>query len=302
MPLTDRFRSHILILLANIIFGINTPLSKYMLSGHITSGSLIILRMFFGCLLFWTLSLFFPKEKVTPKDLFVLFLCSLLGIVLNQGLYVYGLSITSSLDASILVTATPIFVMFLAYAILKEMLSKIKIFGVIWGAIGAIWLALSANIDGNMSASLTGNFAVLSASLLYSIYFVYSKKLSQKFTAITIMKWMFLFSVIVTMPLFYDDFIDSPLFNPETTWADIGAIGYIIFFATFLGYLLVPMALRHMRPTTVSMYNYVQPLVAAMIAILFLGDTFTLSKILSSIMILSGVYLVTISPRRPKVE
>ncbi len=299
-----RARSHLLILLTNVIFGVNTPLVKYLLSGRLTPDSLTAMRILFPCVLFWTVSLFLPKEKVSPKDLFLLFVCGMLGIVMNQWIFVSGLRITSPVDAAVIVTSVPIIVMVLSFFFLKETLSGLKIGGVLTGAAGAVWLVLLANGSGASagSASLRGNLMVLGTSLLYSVYFVISKPLTLKYSACTIMKWMFFFSLLMAAPFLYDDFLLSPAVAGTENSYDYLACFYVVFFATFLAYFLIPMALRHMRPTTVSMYNYIQPVIATVIAIIYFDADMTWQKIASALLIFSGVYMVTVSREKHALE
>ncbi|MEG1749485.1 MAG: DMT family transporter, partial [Tannerellaceae bacterium] len=140
----DKMKGHILILITNILFAINIPISKFLLPTHVAPEGLTIMRMTFACAMFWLSSLFFTHQKVTMKDLGTLFICALCGVGLNQGLFIVGLNRTSPVDASIIATAVPIFVMLLAALILKEPITQKKAFGVFIGATGGITLILSS--------------------------------------------------------------------------------------------------------------------------------------------------------------
>ncbi len=294
----ERLKGHSYILLANIIFGLNTPISKYLLSGRISPEALTFARMLGACACFWVLSLFLPRQKTSKKDLALLVFCSLFGVVLNQGAFIFGLSSTSTLDASVIVSATPIFVMVLAFFVLGEPITVKKAAGVAVGASGAVWLVAGAGGGGSSDggASLIGDAIVLSSGLLYSIYFVMAKPITQRYFSATMMKWMFLYATLITAPFLAGDLFSSDTFSGFGA-SDWLCVGYVVFGATFLSYLLIPMALRVMRPTTVSMYNYIQPVVSSAVAIAFFGDELTFQKLLSAAMIFLGVYLVTISRR-----
>ena len=129
----EKLKGHLLILAANILFAINMPVSKYLLPEHVQPEALTSMRMSFACVMFWITSLFVPYEKVPLKDLGLLCLCALCGVGLNQGLFIWGLNTTSPVDASIIATAVPIFVMILAALILKEPITRMKTFGVLLG-------------------------------------------------------------------------------------------------------------------------------------------------------------------------
>ena len=156
----EKLKGHLLILVANILFAINMPVSKFLLPGHVLPEALTIMRMSFACVMFWITSMFVPYEKVTPRDLGLLFVCALCGVGFNQGLFIWGLNTTSPVDASIIATAVPIFVMILAAIILREPITKMKAFGVLMGVAGAVSLILQSTHGTNQASSLTGNLMI----------------------------------------------------------------------------------------------------------------------------------------------
>ncbi|MDR3141083.1 MAG: DMT family transporter [Tannerellaceae bacterium] len=299
----EKLKGHLFILLANVLFGINMPISKYLLPDLVQPESLTIMRMLFACIMFWLASLFMKKEKVPLKDIGLLFICGMCGIAFNQSLFLWGLSQTSPVDASIIATSGPIFVMLLAALILKEPITKLKAFGVLIGAGGGVLLILSSTYVSNQASSLEGDLKIVTSGFIYSIYVVISKPLSQRYSPVTIMKWMFLFSSIVLAPFMYRSMLDTAVFHRiPADWKEVSAIMYVLVGATFIPYLLIPMALKRIRPTTLSMYNYAQPIIASLIAVMAGQDTFSVSKIISSILVFVGVYMVTQSKSREDVE
>lgn len=299
----EKLKGHILILIANILFAINMPISKYLLPSHVTPESLTIMRMAFACMMFWITSLFVKRETVPLRDIGLLFVCAFCGIALNQGLFIRGLNITSPVDASIIATGVPIFVMLLAAIILKEPITQKKAFGVFLGIIGAITLILQSTQQNNQASSLGGNLMIVLSGFSYSIYLVISKPITQRYSSVTIMKWMFLFSTLMLLPFTYAHVLNTPAFNhPALDYKELTAIFYVLFGATFVPYLLIPMSLKRIRPTTVSMYNYAQPIVASFIAVLVGQDSFSFQKLLSAILVFVGVYLVTQSKSRADIQ
>ena len=299
----EKLKGHILILITNILFAVNMPISKYLLPTHVPPEGLTIMRMLFACVMFWMVSLFTAKEKVPLKDLGLLFICALCGVGINQGLFIVGLNRTSPVDASIIATSVPIFVMLLAALILKEPITRKKSFGVFLGASGGVILVLSSTHTVQTSSSLDGDLMIIVSGLMYAIYLVLSKPLTLKYSSITMMKWMFLFTSLTLFPLTYQHILDAPVFHQiEWNWTVLSALFYVLFGATFLPYLLIPMSLKRIRPTTVSMYNYIQPIIASLIAVMIGQDTFSLQKIVSAILVFVGVYLVTQSKSREDLE
>lgn len=299
MPTPDKLKGHLLILAANILFAINMPVSKYLLPLHVTPEALTIMRMAFAAVMFWISSLFVPYQKVPPKDLALLFVCALCGVGFNQGLFIWGLNSTSPVDASIIATAVPIFVMILAALILKEPITGKKASGVLLGVAGAVSLILQANQAGSQGGSLGGNLMITFSGFIYSIYLVLSKPLTARYSAVTMMKWMFLFSTLAVMPFTVGHILQTPAFHhPTPDYGELGALLFVLFGATFVPYLLIPMSLKRIRPTTVSMYNYVQPIIASLIALLAGQDKLSFGKFLSAALVFLGVYLVTQSKSR----
>lgn len=299
----EKLKGHILILITNILFAVNMPISKSLLPDHVSPEGLTIMRMAFACIMFWFISLFTKYEKVTLKDLGLLCICALCGVGFNQGLFIVGLNITSPVDASIIATSAPIFVMILAAIILKEPITKKKAFGVLLGATGGISLILASNYSGNQTSSLSGNLMITFSAFIYSIYLVLSKPLTLRYSAVTMMKWMFLCSTVVLLPFTYDHILDAPLFHrEECSIKEWSSLLYVLIGATFIPYLLIPMSLKRIRPTTVSMYNYIQPIVASFITVLVGQDSFSIQKFLSAALVFIGVYMVTRSKSREDIE
>jgi drug/metabolite transporter (DMT)-like permease len=299
----EKRNGHGLILVANVLFAVNIPISKYLLPYHVAPEALTIMRITFACVMFWIVSLFIKKEKVPLKDLGLLFLCGMCGIAFNQSLFIIGLSRTSPVDASIIATTGPIFVMLLAALILKEPITRMKTFGVLMGVAGGTSLILSSAQAGGQSSSMNGDLLIVSSGFIYSIYVVLSKPLSQRYSPVTIMKWMFLFSAIVLLPFTCTYVLETPFFYQEHPDREVlSGLLYVLIGATFIPYLLIPMSLKRIRPTTVSMYNYIQPIVASLIAVMAGQDRFTPGKFLSAAVVFLGVYLVTKSKSREDVE
>ncbi len=294
----DRRAGHLIMFAVTLIFGINIPLSKSLLPVWISPEGLTLSRILFGTFAFWMASLFISPEKVSIREHRFFLIGALCGVVFNQGLFITGLNMTSPIDASIIITSGPLFAMLFASILLKEPITLLKISGVFVGACGAILLVFNGHHASNApSSNLTGNLMVLGSAFLYAFYLVFTKPLTQRYSPITLMKWMFLYASIMVTPLYYQKLITAPVYlHPEKI--AILQILYTLTMATFVAYLLIPMAQQRIRPTTISMYNNFQPLIAAFVAISFGMDHFSVVKILAALLIFCGVYLVTRSKAR----
>lgn len=294
---------HIAMFGANFLWGVMTPIAKSVLqTGLISAFALTTYRMLGAAILFWLASLFTRKEKVTPKDLFLLFLASLFGITFNQGCFIAGVSMTSPIDASVITTTVPIITMVLAALYLKEPITTKKVTGIILGAGGALILILSGQYlypSGNGN-NMTGNILCLMSEICFAVYYVVFRDLIRRYSPVTLMKWMFTFAAICCIPFAYSDMISIDFMNiPSSVYV---SIAFIIIGATFLSYLLIPIGQQRLRPTVVSMYNYIQPIVASMLAIILGMDTLGVIKILAIVLVFSGVYVVNKSKSREQLE
>lgn len=299
MQLTKR-TGHLSLFIANLIFGLNTPISRTIIPDIVDPYALTFLRIAGSTILFWGISFFTKKEQIPWKDILMLFFASVFSIILNQVPYIQGLSMTSPIDASLVTSMLPIITMLLAALIIKEPVTWLKAIGVIVGASGALILILHSNNGSTKSGNMVGDLIIFSAASSFALYLTLFKKLISKYSPVTTMKWMFLFSAIVSFPV-----CRQGLIHTDFSTLDISVylrIGFVVIFATFLAYLLIPLGQKTLRPTTLSMYNYLQPIVASFVAVILGMDTFGYEKILSTVLVFAGVYIVTQSKSRAQME
>lgn len=290
MSKLNKKHGHIALFIANFIFGLNTPITRTIVPQVIDPFVMTFFRMAGAAVLFWIASIFAKKEKVPTKDIVRFFFASLFAIVLNQTAFIYGLSKTSPIDASLVITLLPIVTMILAAIVIKEPITLKKALGVIIGASGALILILGNSTNGS-TGSMAGNLIVLGSVLSFAIYLTIFKDLITKYSPITAMKWMFLFAAIVTTLISFKAVAqtDYSLFNLSI----ILRICYVVVLSTFFTYMLIPIGQKTLRPTTVSMYNYLQPIVASLATVIIGMDKFGIDKVISTLLVFIGVYLVT---------
>ena len=303
-----KLKGHAALWVANIIWGLNAPIGKSVLWSEthpqgVSPFALSVYRMLGACLLFWTVSLFLPREKVAPRDIVLLLFASVFGIQLNQMLFLWGLSLTSPIDTSIIATIVPVLTMVLATLFLREPITWLKAGGVLLGCGGALLLILVSRHGTGGTSSVAGDVLCVISAVSYATYLTAFRNVIVKYSPVTTMKWMFLFTTLTLVPFTFRHVLDAPAFHREVwDFTELGAIFYVLFGATFLPYLLIPMSLKRIRPTTVSMYNYVQPIVASFIAVMIGQDTLSWQKVLSAVLVFTGVYLVTQSKSREDME
>ena len=302
IQINDRyFKGHIALFGANLIFGLNTPISKALL-GHpqITPFAVTFFRMTGAALLFWLVALMGKREPVKAKDLMLLFFASFFGIQLNQTAFYTGLAMTSPVDASVITTLVPILTMPLAALFLKEPVTWKKTIGVIVGAAGALLLILNSDHAGRSGASAIGDMFCMLSALSYAIYLTAFRNVIRRYSPVTVMKWMFLFAAVCTAPLCWESVASIDYASlPAEAYLQIA---YVVIFATFISYMLIPVGQKLLRPTVVSMYNYMQPIVSSLVAVALGMDVFGWWKGGASLMVFAGVYIVMLSKSRAQVE
>ena len=249
-----KLKGHAALWVANIIWGLNAPIGKSVLWSEthpqgVSPFALSVYRMLGACLLFWTVSLFLPREKVAPRDIVLLLFASVFGIQLNQMLFLWGLSLTSPIDTSIIATIVPVLTMVLATLFLREPITWLKAGGVLLGCGGALLLILvSRHVTGGTS-SVAGDVLCVVSAVSYATYLTAFRNVIVKYSPVTTMKWMFLFAAVAAVAIYYQPLaeVDYAALAPRT-WA---GIGYVVVCSTFLSYFMVPVGQRYLRPTVV---------------------------------------------------
>lgn len=288
-------------LLATIMWGAMAPIAKGVLEQGVLDGlSLSVVRIGGGTLLFVLFSLL-PKKitgdkKVERKDFITLFIASVIMISANQGLFIIGIQYTSPVDTSVMCTLTPVFTLILAALFIGQPLTILKVTGIILGLTGAIIMAFSTESDEIATNPLLGNTLCILAQICAALYYVFFLKLINKYPPFTIMKWMFIFSSLTYIPFMlpFTDKIDVSIFITTTFLS----LAYIIVFPTFLAYLIIPFAQRLLKPTVISSYAYLQPVVSALLSFLMGLAVFGWNRIIATVFIFVGVYLVSFSMSR----
>lgn len=297
--MNKNIQGHLAALTANILWGLMAPVGKSALA-EFSALSVTTFRMVGAAACFWLLSLFCKHEQVDHRDMLKIFFASLFALVFNQGVYIFGLSMTSPIDASIVTTTLPIVTMIVAALYLKEPVTNKKVLGIFVGAMGALILIMSSGHAGSGGGSIAGDLLCLTAQISFSVYLTVFKGLSQKYSPVTMNKWMFVYASMCYIPFSYHDIA-------SIQWEGISAaalaqVGYVVVGGSFLAYICIMTAQRLLRPTVVSMYNYMQPIVASAVTVIIGMAVFNLEKGIAIALVFLGVYIVTQSKSRKDFE
>ncbi len=282
-------------------WGLMAPLGKDAMTHGLDGLTMVTFRVVGGCLLFWLTSLFVKREDVPLKDKLQFIGAAVFGLVTNQCCYTIGLSITSPINASIVTTSMPIFAMILAAIILKEPITGKKALGVLMGCSGALILILTSVAHASDKVGdLRGDLLCLAAQFSFALYLSLFNPLIRRYNVFTINKWMFFWATLMVLPFTWghvSEVVSQPI--PQRSWWEAA---YVVFFGTYIGYILTMIGQRTLRPTVVSVYNYVQPIVSVIVSVLTGIGVLKPSHALAVILVFSGVWLVSKSRSRKDEE
>lgn len=288
-----RLQAHTAVLLANIIFGLGVPVTKLLLDQWVSPMAYMATRCLGAAAIFWLISLFLPREKVAPRDLTVIILGGLLGIVVSQTLTAWALTFTTPVYFSLIATLTPVATMLCAALFIGEKISTRGVVGVTLGVAGAMLMVFIGWQGGSGKNDILGIALTLLSMLTWAVYLIVTRKVSARYMAVTQMKWVFLASAIAVLPFSLTDLQSATLYSAATQWSGLAEMAFIVVFATVAGYFAIPFAMRYLKATTVSVYTNLQPIVASLVAIALSQDVLTWDKPVALVLVLLSAWLVT---------
>ena len=286
---------HLQMLGATLIYAITFSVAKIVMPQYISPSSFILLRIFTGTVFFGILSTWMPNTKFNRKEWISLFICGIFGAGINQLMYFWGLELTTPISGAIIMPCTPILVYVISIIFLKERPSWMKILGILIGFFGVLFLILLGKQNFyNAKNPALGNLYIFLNASAYAIYLILVKPLLKHHHPYVVLKWVYVFGLLFVFPFGISGI-------PSIEWSTIPIqgyliIGFVLLFTTCIRYILNTSALKRMTPTTLSTYIYLQPVFAAIIAILLGSDQLSLVKITTFLFIVLGVYLVS-SPK-----
>lgn len=288
---------------AYLIFGLNIVVCKDLTSsGAISPLALFTLRSLGAGVLFWLISLFLPKERVERRDLPKIFVASVLGFFLTQISFLMAISRITPMDCSIVASLSPLYTMFIAAYALKEPLSAQKIGGVVLSLCGVLYLILNSVTSTSAVVQTTpvGVLLMIANSLCFSLYLGIFKPTIAKYSVVTFMKWIFLFSTLMSLPFSAKEIVNTDFAALPLSY--MAELAFLIICATFVTYFLIPIGQKRLRPTLVSMYSYVQPIVAIVVSIYVGMDTLSWQKVLAAVTVFAGVIIVSRSRQKEQIK
>lgn len=289
--MSKRYLALIAATLVSIIYGVTFTVAKDVMPQYVLPYGFIVLRVGGSVLLFWLIWLLVPKQKVALADFPRIIGAAFFGVAFNMLTFFKGLSLTSPISAAVLMVSTPIIVLILSALIMKERMLKRKVFGIVLGLVGTAVLILYGKSVGNASNANLGNALVFANAISYGFYLIVVKKLMEKYNAFSFVNWIYLFGFMMVLPFGYSE-LQAFDYSNLPTYITLKII-FVVVFSTFLTYLLNLLSMKELKPTTVAVFIYLQPLFASVFAIGLGKDELNLVKVGAAVLIFSGVFLVT---------
>lgn len=293
----NKIAGHLMIIFTQVILGINIPITRDLLLHYLSPVGYIGIRALGAALFFWIMQCFAKREEIDRKDFVMILFGGFLGFVFSQYLTSLSLQYTTPVYFSLILALSPVVVLLLQAFCFGEKITRQKTIGIVLGIVGASILAIRAvfETDSQGTNNLLGiALAMLSVSS-FAAYVVICGDISKKYRPVTQMKWIFTLSTVMTCPVWFL----TGQYDTELIWtaatSHIGwlEIGFIIVFCTIAAYTLIPLGMRSVSATVVSIYMNLQPIVASATAILIGMDVFTWDKPLALLLVLLGAFVVT---------
>lgn len=284
-------RGHLMLLGAAVLWGCNAPMIKDLQGLGVPALVVADMRAVGAAVAFWVMSLFVGGgERVSVSMLGRLCVAGILCIVLNQVLFTVGVNYTSPIDATVISTMLPIVTMIFAAIILKESITGMNVVGIAVGAAGALTLVFGGG-GSSVGGGLVGDALCFTAQVSCALYMVIFSNTIHRYSVVTLMKWLFLFSAIIVTMVTWPSVVAVDYASlPLKAW---GEMMFIVFGGTFVSYIFFTGGQKLLRQTVVSMYNYVQPIVATVLSVAMGVGSFGVGKVISMAMVFAGVYIVT---------
>lgn len=288
--MTKQFWAHAALIAANLFYAANYTIAKWLMPQYIQAFGFILIRVVAALILFASLGFIVKNDAIEKGDYLRLFFCGIFGVAVNQLLFFKGLDLSTPMNASLMMVTTPILVILIAILAKKESFTWIKVLGIFLGAFGALLLVLGKNFNFSSQTAL-GDFFVFLNAVSYGIYLTIVKPLLIKYKPVTIITWVFFFGLLPVSLVGYQEFT-------QIQWSIFGvnqwiSLIFVVVGVTFFAYLFNIYALSKVNPSVVGIYIYMQPLLAAFIALYFQSDQLDFMKVLAAFFIFMGVYFVS---------
>lgn len=290
--MNSRTLALIAVSIATLIYGLNFTIAKAVMPLYVQPFGFILIRVLGATAIFWVLGLFVKSNKIEKQDYKKIAVAAFFGVALNMLSFFKGLSYTTPISASVMMVTSPIMVLIFSSFIIRKKIEKQKILGIFIGLVGAVLLiTLGSSASETATNNNLGNFLVFVNAASYGLYLVLAKNLIHKYHPIVFVKWFYLFGLIYVIPFGFSEFMAIKWqVMPTSIYYNIG---FVVIFTSCVTYLFNLYGLSKLKPTTVSVFIYLQPVIATIYALIVGSDSLNAIKIAATLLIFLGVFLVT---------
>lgn len=278
---------------ARVFSGLNVNALGYLLPLWIAPVACVTLRLTFGAVVFWLVSIFSKPENIAWRDRLKLVGLGALGIYGYMSLYAISLSYTTPVNFAIFNAMQPLWVVVVSAVMYKESIGSRKLLGLVVGFVGAMLCILSEPVGGVARNALLGNMLAIFASIIYAIYLVLSARMVGHLASVTILRYTFSSGALVAVAVAMLVGFEAPLLFSKFQIVPFLVLLFVLLFPTVITYLLIPIGLKYLRSTVVALYGYVTLVVAAVVSYFSGLDKFDPVILLSLLLIALSIYLVS---------
>ncbi len=282
---------HLALFTVSLLYAILFSWAGQIMPNHLSSEAFVWLRIAFATTLFHLISFFGGRDSVDWKKHWKEFaICGFFGTSANMYLFFKGLENTYPINGAVLMLFTPLFVGIFDHLRLKKWPNGIFTISILIAATSC-YLLITSNGAKFSQKTMWGDIWVAINAILYAVYLVRVKNLTKHYKPITINKWTFSFGLLFITPIGLHSVITTSFSSiPADIWTKIA---YILFFTSFLVYLLNAFAVQKAGPTLAGLYIYLQPILATFIAFLLNTDEINLQKVLLMALVLFATFVAT---------
>ena len=285
----NRLKPHLALLVCNVLWAMDYPFYNIVLPHYVhpmamVSASLVATALFSLVPLLWQ-----KAERVARADIRKLIGAALLIGVLRKVFIMYGLSMTSPIDGSIIDTIVPLLVLLLSVLLGMDRFTKLNVAVVLTGASSS-----------HQHSHVWGNVMIMLCACATALYMVWFKALVARYRITTVLRWVYCVAAVVALPFGLKEII-------HTDYAAIAGHAlfptlFVLTVPTYLPNLMLNYALKSVPATVSSIYTYLQPVLAIAISVGMGLDKLHADTVIFALVIFVGVGLVlrsyTVKPRQ----
>ena len=297
-----KLEANLSMIASRVMAGLNMNALKFLLPLWLGALTGVTMRCIFAAVMFWITGWFVKEAPVTKRQQMKLFCLGAFGLYGFMFCYLLGISKTTPVSSAIFNSMQPIWVFLISVFFLQEKATLMKIIGIALGFGGALLCIITQGSDDLAHDAFTGNILCMISSLVFAVYLIVSEKLLEKVGVVTMMKYIFGGAAVMGLVVSSIVGWDAPLFvdawHGRWHWMVWAVLAFVLIFPTYISYFLVPIGLKYLKTTVVSIYSYLILVVTTVTSLLLGQDRFSWTQAVAIVMICISVYFVEVAERK----